>query len=279
MTTDLPSLDTWVLFLDKHELPILHKSERALAKARAEIDFVKDREIINIIHADPMLMVRVLRFMAESLARSKARQTEPFSPTSVANVVQALGLNPFFRHFSKPALVEDKLKGHPKALVHALHRFRCAQRASEYAFNWAVWRYEPGHEEVSITALLYELPELLAWCFSPQRAQKMHELAHANPKLPPEAIERSVFGFPLHDLQLKLCEIWTLPPLLKQACMDEDIDRVKTVRMASRLARLSAQGWTHPELDPLLSDIARHLGIPRTSLLMRLGIEVKDEHA
>lgn len=270
------ALDTWVEFLSQHELPVLRQTERSLNKAHANIDFIKDREISTIVLSDPLMTVRVLAFLRANVGKAKKAKSDESdgSLPSLAHATQVLGMNPFFKHFEKLNVIEELHKSNPKALLQTVQAFRRAQRASAFAFNWAVWRYDPGTEEITMSALLYDLAEVLAWCFAPQRMQKVLELRTANPSIPNDMIEKPVFGFTLLELQRALCEAWHLPPLLLQASDPSfaETGRIQTVKLASRLARHSAQGWDNPALEQDFSEITRLLDITRAALMTRLGI-------
>lgn len=56
------------------------------------------------------------------------------------------------------------------ALLGVLQIIRRAQRAADYAQDWAIWRHDINMEEVRIAALLHDLAEILVWCSAPARA-------------------------------------------------------------------------------------------------------------
>lgn len=267
----LPSgIDSWVEFLSAQEIPVLRQTARALPETRQRAEQVNVREIAAIVLRDPLMSLRVLRFTTRHHARRKWQEI-----STVEHAVMMLGVEPFFQHFSQSEIVEDVLKPHPQGLLGLLHVVRRAQRASRYAWDWAVWRCDLNAEELGVAALLHDLAEMLLWSFAPQRALDIQALQKADPAMRSADAQRQVLGFALNDLQTALCRQWELPELLLSLMDDSHADRprVKNVKLAVDLARHSARGWEDPALPDDYKAIAALMNVDEETVLFRLGLK------
>lgn len=164
----LQDIDAWVLLFSNNSMPILRVTKRRLDDLRAHIDDVDARELSRVIVQDPMMTARVFAFTHSIGSRSLQREI-----TTVASAVMMMGIEPFFNTFNDLTTIEGMLKGEDKhALLGVLQIIRRAQRAADYAQEWAIWRNDVNMEEVRIAALLHDLAELLVWTFAPAWALK-----------------------------------------------------------------------------------------------------------
>ncbi|MES2148279.1 MAG: HDOD domain-containing protein [Pseudomonadota bacterium] len=270
METTNNEIGAWVKFLSENEIPVLRQTERKLAEARQNIDHINDREIAAIVLNDPLMTLRVL-----AMIRSDPRTSKVKEVTSIAHATMMLGINPFFRQFEQLHLLEEELKRAPQALLQMLQVVRRARRAGTYAYNWAVWRYDPNPEEIMIAALLHDVAEILVLCFAPLKAMRIHALEKADPLLRSAQAQQEVLGFPLLELQLELCRFWNMSELMIKLMDDDHAEhpRVKTVKLAADLARHSAHGWTDPALPDDFREIEKLLNISPEALQVRLGLQ------
>jgi HD-like signal output (HDOD) protein len=173
----LPDIDSWTLLFNSNSLPILRVTKRRLDEMRADLDRVDARELARLILQDPILTVRVLAFIQPMRGRSLQRDI-----TTIASAVMMAGIEPFFNRFSELYTIEDQLKeAGPQALLGVLQIVRRAQRAADYAQEWAIWRHDVNMEEVRIAALLHDLAEILVWCSAPQARAGHPRLAEQHP--------------------------------------------------------------------------------------------------
>jgi len=265
-------VQTWVTLLGEQDVPVLRQTFRSMVQAHEKIDWINAREISNFVLLDPLMTLRVLAYIRPFHGTRQLQEI-----TTVGNAIVMLGINPFFRHFDKMAVVEDVLKPFPQALLRLIQLIRRAQRASRYAFNWATWRYDKRAEEVAIAALLHDVAEITLLCFAPQKALEIQALQKANPTMRSAAAQEAVLGFHLLDLQLALCTYWQLPALLLQLMDDEHADnsRVKNVKLAADLARHSANGWDDPALPDDYTAIEALLNIGHDELMSWLAPKEK----
>ncbi|MBV8636412.1 MAG: HDOD domain-containing protein [Burkholderiaceae bacterium] len=267
-------VQAWVKVLGTQEVPVLRQTFRSMVDAHQRMDWINAREISQFVLHDPMMTLRVLSYLHESVGKRQMQEI-----TTVGNAIIMLGINPFFRHFEKLAVVEDALKPHPQALLQLVQLVKRAQVAQRWAFNWATWRYDKRAEEVAIAALLHDLAEIVLWCFAPQKGLEILALRKANPTARSAQLQEHVLGFHLLDLQLALCYHWHLPELLTQLMDDAHADnsRIKNVKLAVDLARHSANGWDDPALPDDYAAIEKLLNISHEELMT--WIKPKDKES
>jgi HD-like signal output (HDOD) protein len=264
-----PDLAAWLTLFSRAEMPVLRQTARRLDEARQHIDRVNGRDIIDIVLQDPLLAIRVLAYI-QSFGSKHLRS----DVTNIATAVMMLGVEPFFRKFENPATIETMLGRKPQALLGVLQVILRCQRASRYAHDWAFARHDMNVEEVALAALLYDLTEVLLWCFAPEQAIAIRARLQVDKNLRSSVVQREVLGFPLSELHLALCRAWQLPELLT-ALMDNDsaqLARVQNVKLAVNLARHSVDGWTDAALPEDFAAIEKLLNISRETLLSRLQL-------
>lgn len=267
----LPDIDAWVLLFGESSLPVLRVTRRRLDEMRADLDRVDARELARLILQDPIMTVRVLAYIQPLRGRSLQRDI-----TTIASAVMMAGIEPFFRRFSELTTIEEQLRGQdPHALLGVLQIIRRAQRAADYAQDWAIWRHDINMEEVRIAALLHDLAEILVWCFAPALGLQILAQQKARPTMRSADAQRNTLGFTFLDIQRELCRVWHLPDLLQTLIDDNNAEqpRVKNVSLAVRLARHSAHDWEDPALPDDYTDIGELLHITPEAVRQHLGLE------
>jgi HD-like signal output (HDOD) protein len=266
----LPDRDAWVLLFSNNSLPVLRATRRRLDEMRADLDTLDARELAQLILRDPIMTVRVLAYIQPFRGRSLQHDI-----ATIAGAVMMSGLFPFFRRFDALPTIENTLHGgDPHALLGVLHIVRRAQRAADYAQDWAIWRHDINLEEVRIAALLHDLAEILVWCFAPALGLRIQALLQANPGMRSADAQQQVLGLTFQEIQLALCKIWHLPELLSLLIDDSqgDSPRVRNVSLAVRLARHSAQGWDNPALPDDYREIGALLNLNLEAVRQHLGV-------
>lgn len=267
----LPDIDSWTLFFSNNGLPVLRVTKRRIEEMRADLDRVDARELARLILQDPIMTVRVLAFTQPIRGRLLQHDI-----TTIASAVIMAGIEPFFRHFAELFTIEDQLtEGGPPALLGVLQIIRRAQRAADYAQDWAVWRHDVNMEEVRIAALLHDLAEILVWCSAPKLGLAILEQQKANPSMRSADAQKKTLGFTFLEIQRELCRVWHLPELLQTLIDDDNAEqpRVKNVTLAVRLARHSSHGWDDAALPDDYKDIGQLLNVTPETVRQRLGLE------
>lgn len=267
----LPDIDAWVLLFSNNTLPVLRVTKRRLDEMRADLERVDARELAHVILQDPIMTVRVLAYIQPM--RGRALQHDI---TTIASAVMMAGMEPFFRRFEELPTIEGMLKGvDPHALLGVLQVIRRAQRAADYAQDWAIWRHDVNMEEVRIAALLHDLTEILIWCFAPKLGLDIRAQQIAKPTMRSTDAQKHIINNTFQDIQLALCQVWHLPELLLRLIDDSNAEqpRVKNVALAVRLARHSSHGWDDPALPDDFTDIGQLLNITPEAVRQRIGLE------
>lgn len=270
----LPDIESWVLLFSNNSLPVLRITKRRMEEMRANLDRVDAREIARVVLQDPVMTVRVLAYIQPFRGRSLQHDI-----TTIGGAVMMAGVEPFFRQFETLYTIEEQLHdAGPQALLGVLQIIRRAQRAADYAQEWATWRHDLNMEEVRIAALLHDLAEILVGCSAPVLRLRIAELQQADPSLRSAVAQTQVLGFPLIDLQRELCRVWHLPELLQTLIDDNHVKepRAENVTLAVRLARHSAHGWTDAALPDDYEEIAQLLNISVEAVRQRLGLEAAE---
>jgi len=253
MSQHAQDMADWVARLSGAETPVLKSTVRTLERLQAEDGNLNARSIAHAVTADPLMTLRLLRHLQQHRRRSQAQEL-----VQVEQGIIMMGLGTFFREVMPAPLVEDMLRAHPQALVQLLRTVRRAQRASRYAFDWALLLHDLHAEEVRIAALLSHISEMLMWCFNPEPMLRIQAMQAQDRSLRSGAVQQQVLGFRGLDLQQALAEQWHLPQLLL-TLMDpahSENSRVRNVMLALDLARHSANGWD----DAALPDDYREIG-------------------
>lgn len=266
----LPDLDAWSLLFSNNGLPVLRVTKRRIEEMRTNLDRVDARELARLILQDPIMTVRVLAFTQPLRGRSLQHDI-----TTIASSVVMAGIEPFFNYFQNLFTIEDQLKeAGPHALLGVLQIVRRAQRAADYAQDWAVWRHDVSMEEVRIAALLHDLAEILVWCSAPSLGLAIHDQQKANPTMRSADAQKQALGFTFQEIQLELCRVWNLPELLRDLIDEDNAEnpRVRNVTLAVRLARHSSYSWEDPALPDDYEDIGKLLNITPDTVRQRLGL-------
>jgi HD-like signal output (HDOD) protein len=268
MQQGIKGLEQWLAFLSNSDTPVLKQTARDLAALRADQDHLSARGVAQVIAVDPMMTVKLLRYLQTHKHRSQ--QSE------VMQVEQALimmGVEAFFEKLPAQPLVQEVLQGHTDALIQLLHLIHRSHRASEYAYDWAVRLNDLHYEEVRIAALLHDLAEMVMWCFAPQEMLQIRKLQQQDKALRTRTAQEQVFGFNLLDMQKQLVKQWELPELLlmlmDDACSNHQ--RVRNVVFAVNLARHSANGWDDAALPDDYTDIAGLLRMQPEQVMVMVG--------
>lgn len=275
VTHPLQDIEAWVVLFSDNRLPVLRHTQRLLDLLRENIDKVAARDLSHAILQDPIMSVRTLAYIQPIRGRHLQHDI-----TTIASAIMMSGIEPFFNRFVELPTIENMLKDEPPlAKLGVMQVIRRAQRAADYANEWAYWRHDVNAEEVRLAALLHDLSEILVWCFAPKLALQIRELRVQNRTMRSAAAQQQVLGFTLLDLQQALCKVWHLPELLKNLMDDEHsaTPRARNVTLAVRLARHSANGWDDPALPDDYKEIGELLNLNPEVIKQKVGAPLPPE--
>lgn len=245
MSQQPESMADWLVFLSRANIPVLKHTARELKRLSSNDAQLDARHIANILTDDPLMIVKLLRYM-----QTHKHRNQKYELMDVKEALLMMGLDAFFREVPATPVVEDMLHDHQEALVHLLHTVVRAQRSAHYAYDWALRLHDMHAEEVHESALLYHVVEMLMWCFNPQQMLEIRKRQEADGRLRSVDAQKQVLGFSGLDLQRQLVIEWQLPELLLNLMdpLQANTARVRTVKLAANLARHSAQGWDNDAL-------------------------------
>lgn len=253
MVSQPKSMADWLAFLGRADVPVLRHTARDLECLRSDQSLLNASSIANLITDDPLMTVKLLRYM-----QMHKRNSQAYELVDVKQMLLMMGLDTFFSAVPAKPVVEDMLHAHTGALICLLHTVRRAQRSSLYAFDWALRLHDLHAEEVLVSALLTHVAEMLMWCFNPAQMLEIQKRQAADKTLRSAEVQLEVMGFTGLELQRQLTIEWKLPELL-QNLMDPALShspRVRNVTLAVNLARHSALGWDNAALPDDYGEIA-----------------------
>ncbi len=263
-----PGTAAWVEHFKEVELPILRLTSTRLAELRDSADVINTRELANIIVHDPLMTLRIFRFMKENRSRSQNAEI-----TTIERSLMMIGTQRFYDSCQDLPIIEHQLKGYPKAMLGLLKVIARSRQASIWARDWALLRQNTRFEEISLAALLHDFVEILMHCFAPNLATTVRERLASHPGLRTRAVQEEVFGAPPQEIMSELIGLWGLPELLLSLLNPADAEtaNVRNVNLAVDLARHTATGWQNPALQDDLPAISELVHLDRGNLLERLG--------
>ncbi len=273
--TAFRDLEAWVAFFGQATIPVLRHTVQGLDRMREKADKVNARSIAAVILNDPLMTLRVLRYIEEH-----RRQRQTTDITTIERALMMIGIEPFFRDFNELPMVEDQLKSDPKALLGLLKVINRARKASVWAREWAIMRHDLDVDEITVATLLHDVAEILMWCFAPALTIRARDMQSADHSLRSAAVQRNVYNMHLRDLHKELSHLWRLPELLLTLMDDSKSDhpRVRNVVLAVDLARHAANGWDDAALPDDFKAIADLLHVSHDTLLRKLGIVAQNQN-
>ena len=151
----------------------------------------------------------------------------------------------------------------PAALEGLRAVLRRAERAARFALAFAVHRQDYDAAVIHEAALLHDFAEMLLWCHAPQLALAMRERQRQDPGLRSCVVQRALLNVELADVQHALMLAWRLPELLVRITDDRHAHHpsVRSVTLAIRLARHTAEGWDNAALPDDVRDVGQLLNL------------------
>jgi HD-like signal output (HDOD) protein len=263
-----PGVAPWVDHFKTIEIPVLRHTVHQLDELRATAETINTRQLAAVIMHDPLMTLRLFQTMQ---ARRSNRQSAEI--TTIERSLVMIGTQGFYDSIQNPPIVEQQLKGYPKAMLGLLKVIARSRVASQWARDWALQRQNVSFDEIAMAALLHDLVEILMWCFAPNLAIRAKERLASEPGRRTSQIQQEVFGASLDEIAIELIAHWGLPSLLCSLIdlADAETINVRNVKLAVDLARHSANGWNDPALPDDYRAIEALLHMSHSNLLERIG--------
>ena len=263
-----PGAALWVDHFKTIEVPVLRHTAHQLDELRATAETINTRQLATIIGHDPLMTLRLFQTMQANRSRRQSADI-----TTIERSLVMIGTQNFYNSIQNPPIVEQQLKGYPKAMLGLLKVIARSRNAALWARDWALFRQNVSFDEIAIAALLHDLVEILMWCFAPNLAIRAKERLAKEPGRRTRQVQEEVFGASLDDIAVELIPHWGLPSLLCSLMNPADAEtaNVRNVMLAVDLARHSANGWNDPALPDDYRAIETLLHIGHSNLLERIG--------
>lgn len=263
-----PGLEPWVEHFKEVELPVLRHTMHQLGELRDDAERINTRKLAAIIENDPLMTLRLFQYMAAHRSNRQAVEL-----TTVERALMMIGTQKFFSDFQDLPIIEQQLKGYPKAMLGLLKVMARSRQAAAWARDWALQRQNPAFEEIMLAALLHDFTEILMWCFAPSLAVRLKERQAANPQVRTAALQNEEYGVVLDELTVELAGQWGLPQLLLTLMNPANANspNVRNVKLAVDLARHTANGWNDAALPDDFREIESFLHQGHSHFLERVG--------
>lgn len=266
-------LSAWMRHFRAAEIPVLRETVEAIEALHANEDATDANSIGEMIGGDPLMTLKILIYASAH----KSKRVETGVETVIAALVM-MGIPPFFRAFSEQVAVEDHLVDNADALVGVGRVLRRAHRGARFALGFAIHRTDPNAATIHAAALLHEFAELLLWCHAPKLALAIQTIQRDDSTVRSSVAQQQVLNIELANLQESLISAWQLPRLLSETGREPQAGNTgaRTVALAARLARHTANGWDNAAVPDDMSEIADllNLSVAATSQLA-MGIDVE----
>lgn len=264
LSEPLPDLAAWTAHFRVADIPVLARTADALEALRANEDNVDANGIGEMVAGDPLMTLKVLAYASAHRSERVVTDIE-----TVTSALVMMGISPFFAAFGPQPTVEGRLADAPLALQGLTDTLKRAHRGANFALGFAVHRMDHDAAVIHAAALLHDFAEMLLWCHAPALALRIRDAQRADPTLRSSVAQLAVLNIELGDLQQALMKAWRLPELLIRISDDRHADNasVRSVTLAVRLARHTAQGWDNPAVPDDVHDIADLLNLSQTATL------------
>lgn len=274
LSQPLPNLAAWTEYFRKADIPVLPTTAEELAmlrQAEEERGNIDAQSLAHCTAADPLMTLKV--FIECARHRSASRVTDAETVTAA---IVLMGIGPFFHAFETLPTLSERLAGQPQALMGLQRVLKRSFRAANLALGFAIHRMDEDAAVIQSAALIHDFAEMLMWCHAPALALRMAQMQQQDHSARSSAVQKSVLGIELADLEQSLMKAWRLPELLTRATDDKRADhpQVKTVMLATRIARHTQDGWNTPWAQAALPDdvaaVAELLNLSHTAAHSKL---------
>ncbi len=260
----LRDLAAWTAHFQHAAIPVLEETAQALEALRSHEDDVDANLIGETVANDPLMTLKVLAHASTNRSARVVTDVE-----TVTGAVVMMGISPFFAAFGPQPTTQARLASDPTALDGLANTLRRAHRGATFALGFAVHRMDHDAAVIHTAALLHDFAEMLLWCHAPALALRISDAQRADPTLRSNVAQRAVLNIELPDLQQALMKAWRLPELLIRISDDRHAESasVRSVTLAVRLARHTAQGWDNAAIPDDIAEIAQLLNLSQAAAL------------
>ena len=253
-------LDHWLRRLNDKDMPLLAKTWQELSKLTSD-DNSPLSAVINIILQDPGMTARVLR-LANSAYYASVTYKEL---NTISRAVLVLGINEIKSICMFSAIISDLLKGKPRDKL--VEEIAVSFHAAIQAKQLAIMKGDREPEEIFVASLLYNFGEMAFLCFGGKEVEQLDAELSKAPPSKAQSIETKVLGFRIRDITLGIGRMWNLGSMLENALTGNNPStRTKEITLSHKFVRAVHKGWKNPEVERIVQEMSRELGVPMEGL-------------
>ncbi|MBU3693787.1 MAG: HDOD domain-containing protein [Rhodocyclaceae bacterium] len=261
--------DAWVNILARNAPPVLKRSQDELAKFEESIYDIPVRFVANVVESDPMMTVNLM------LTMGRYQSSRPTEIENIEEALMMLGCGNFAKRALTLPTIDAVLVNRPEALLGALRCTARARRAAMLARTFARLRLDRNEGAAALAALLYEITDLLAWIYAPDKMLQFEQVVRENPRRKLALTRWMEFGFEWDELELKVLRRFKLPELIRLLIKPTDDAPLtaEMVRLAVEFSRRLANPRDVEGLQSGLRKVSVFLKVPVSVLVQELRLE------
>lgn len=244
------TLEEWVAFLTKQELPIFSHTALRINRAMSSSS-AGAMELGRIIQQDPTLTAKLLK-LGNSPYYNPSRQKLP----NINRAIIILGIKNIHNLAIACSYMESAASRHNSEEINRL--IANSLHAAVQAKAFAILAGDPFPEEVFVAALMNNFGRVAFWCYGQDACVQIRQLTASG--IAAQEAEQRVLGFTLRELEAALCKAWQLGGLIEECIGDVDASgsyRTKLVHYSHKLVEELEKG-----LDSAgVQDSLDHIGL------------------
>jgi HD-like signal output (HDOD) protein len=270
VTTWPKAPDAWVNILARGSPPVLKRSLDDLSRFQDAIYDIPVRTVADVVESDPMLTLNLMMVVG------RFQSSRPTQIESVEEALLMLGCVNFVRKAMTFQTVDAMLAKRPEALLGTLRAAARARRAGMFLRQWARMRNDRNEGACVVAALLYEIADLLAWIYAPEKMIQFESVVRENPRRKITLTRWMEFGFEWDELENKLLRRFKLSDLVTTLIKPTPAEQTPSSELVARgvdFSRKLADSRNINMLQDELRDIARMLKVPTAKLVREMRLE------
>lgn len=245
------SLEDWVHFLSKEQMPALAETVQKLNRLTTDDDS-RVSQLTEQILKDPSLTSRVLQVSNCVMYKGVGGSIK-----TITRAIVMLGFTTIRDISLSMQILDNILKHNPSRhlMVQIANSFHAAMQAR----GMLVSSKSNEQEEVFISTLLLHFSELSMLSRDDEVSRKLNFLIEQNQVLPDEAA-LEVMGCGFKDLSLALAKQWELGDVLLQALAGPEFPSrsVQAVLLGDELSQVAPMGWSAEPVKNVIKKIAKY---------------------
>jgi len=261
--------DAWVNILARQAPPVLKRSQDELAKFEENIYDIPVRVLVDVVEGDPMMTLSLM------LVIGRFQSSRPTEIEDTHQALMMIGCGNFAKKSLSLPTIESMLARRPEALLGALRATARARRAAAFARKFAELRLDRNEGPAALAALLYEITDLLAWIYAPDKMLQFEEVVRENPRRKIALTRWMEFGFEWEDLENKVLKRFKLPEIVRELIKPgEDAPlTAEMVKLAVTFAKQLSNPRDTESMRVTLRRISAFLKVPVSTLITELKLE------